>query len=89
MHFLPRQLKRHSFSCGVSRIDPMLACRRCGGCPLIIAAHYTNYALSVTRYMRTSNIHKQSFGHPWPSSDPLTPACFIPSVDKTGLPQSV
>ena len=36
MHFLPRWLKRHSFSCGVRRMDPALGCRRCDGCPLMV-----------------------------------------------------
>lgn len=89
MHFLPRWLKRHSFSCGVSSIDPTFACRRCGGCPLIIGDQFIKYAPIVTRYMRSKKIHKQSLGHPWPYSDPLTPARFIPRVRKTGVPQNV
>lgn len=33
----------------------------------------------MNRYTRSKKIHKQSFGHPWPSADPVTPACLIQS----------
>lgn len=89
MHFLPRWLKRHSFSCGVSSIEPTFACRRCDGCPLIIRDQFIKYAPTVNRYKRSKKIHKQSLGHPWPSSDPLTPVRFIPGVLNTGVPRIV
>lgn len=78
MHFLPRWLKRISFSCCVSSNEPTFVCRRCGGCPLIIGDQFKKYAPTVTRYKRSKKIHKQSLGHPWPSSDPLTPVQFFP-----------
>ncbi len=89
MHFLPRWLKRHSFSCGVSSIEPTFACRRCGGCPLIISDQFIKYAPTVNRYKGSKKIHKQSLGHPWPSSDPLTPARFVPGVRTTAVPRNV
>lgn len=66
MHFLPRQLKRHSFSCCVSSKEGTFVCRRCGGCPLIIGDQFVKYAPTGTRYGRSKKIHKQSVGHPWP-----------------------
>lgn len=66
MHFLPRQLKRHSFSCCVSSEEGTFVCRRCGGCPLIIGDQFVKYAPTGTRYGRSKKIHKQSVGHPWP-----------------------
>lgn len=40
MHFLPRQLKRHSFSWGVSNKEPTFVCRRCGGGTLMVAGYF-------------------------------------------------
>lgn len=89
MHFLPRWLKRNSFSCGVSSIELTFACRLCGGCPLIIGDEFMKYKLALVRYSGSQKIHKQSLGHPWPSSDPVTPVRFNPAVRKAEVAKNV
>lgn len=57
-----------SFSSRVRRREPTCACRRGGGCPLIISDQFVESA-ATKLVRRDPKIHKQSLGHPWPSSD--------------------
>ena len=89
MHFLPRWLKRHSFSCGVSTSDPTFACRRCGGCPLIIGDQLIAPAPTVTlRWDPETYINNPSVIRGLPPT-PLTPVRFIPGVQESVVPQNV
>lgn len=63
MHFLPIWLKRHSFSCVVSSIEPTFTCRRCDGCEVMIGDQWIKYAPTLICYLRpkeTSTVLRSS-----------------------------
>lgn len=59
----------------------------------LLVFQFIKYAPTVARYVRPTKIHKQSLGHPWPSSDPPPPPStshrfgLSQGVLKGGLPQ--